>query len=48
MAQWFSFVNLTWLPLMCKNSGAMHLWSYGSQAGWQVDKMIKVYFGLKF
>ena len=54
MAQWInalrnnSFVNPTWLPLLCRNSGAIHLVQpdlmagrlAGRLAGWMADKIL--------
>ena len=45
MAQWInvfrnnSFVNLTRLPLLCRNSIAIVLAELGLTAGWLIDKM---------
>ena len=44
-AQWInmhwnnSFINLLWLPLLCKSYGAINLAQYRFTASWQADKM---------
>ena len=54
MAQWInifrnnSFVNLTQLPLLCRNSRAVVLAELGLTAGWLIDEMRVNFKFLKF
>ena len=54
MAQWInvlwnnSFVNPMRLPLLCRNSRAVALGSYGRLAGWLADEMRVNFKFLKF
>ena len=43
-----SFVNLTQLPLLCRNSRAVALVEPGLMAGWLIDKMWVNFKFLKF
>ena len=54
MAQWInvfrnnSFVNLTRLPLLCRNSRAVALAELGLTAGWLIDEIRVNFKFLKF